>query len=63
MDRHRYVVAKRVVIKHVDSEKEDNVDEPSSYRNTVRPEEERRPRRVKLREIPSNGDEQELDES
>ena len=43
MYRHRYVVAKRVVVQHVDTEKEDNVDEPASYRDTVRLEEEGRP--------------------
>lgn len=49
-----------MVVQNIDAEEEDDVDQPSTNRNLVWCEEERRPRPVELSDISSGGDKAEL---
>lgn len=60
MDGHGYVVAKCMVIQHVDGKEQQDVNEPSAKRDDVGRKEERRARFIELRYIASDGDEQKL---
>lgn len=57
MDGHRYVVAKGVIIEDIDTEEENNVDEPASERDLILSKEKRRSRGVELGNVPSDGHE------
>lgn len=63
MDRHGYVVAKCMIVQHVDGKEQQDVDEPSAKRNDVGRKKERWTRYIELRYIASDGDEQELNKS
>lgn len=54
MDWYGNIIAECVVVEDVDAEEENDVDEPPSYWNLVRPEEEWRSGPIKLRYIPSD---------
>lgn len=60
MNRHGYVVAKGMVVQHIDGEEQQDIDEPSAKRDDVWSKEERRTRFIELRYIASDGDEQKL---
>lgn len=60
MYRDRDIVAKCVIVKNVDCKEEEDVDQPSSYWNSVRFEEERRFILVELRAITRSSYKQEL---
>lgn len=56
----RDVVAKRVVVQHVDREEQDDVDQPAADGDTVRSEEERGSVSVQLGYVARDGHEDEL---
>lgn len=49
-----------MVVQHVDAEEEQDIDEPAAKRDDIRSHEEGRPCPVELRNVTSDGDEQEL---
>lgn len=60
MNRHGYVVAKCMVVQHVNGEEQQDVNEPSAKRDDIGRKEERWTRFIELRYIASDGDEQKL---
>lgn len=62
MDRHGDIVAKRMIVEHIDAEEEHNVDQPAADGNSVRRNEERRAARVELGDVTGDRHEKELDE-
>lgn len=63
MDRHGYVVAKGMIVQHIDGKEQQDINEPSAKRDDVGRKEERWTRFIELRKIASDGDEQKLNES
>lgn len=63
MNRHGYVVAKGMIVQHIDGEEQQDINEPSAKRDDIGSKEERRTRYIELRYIASNGDEQKLNKS
>lgn len=61
MHRHRYIVAKSVIVQDIDAEKQHDIDQPSAQRNAVWLEEKRRSCAVELRRKADDGHEEELD--
>lgn len=59
----RYIVAKCVVVQHIDGEEQEDVDEPTADGNAVGPEEEGGSVGVELGEVACDGDEDELHKS
>jgi hypothetical protein len=60
MYRHGNIVAKRVVVEHIDREEESNIYEPALYWNTIRFEEQRWAFYVKMGDIANRCDEKKL---
>lgn len=63
MNRHGYVVAKGMIVQHVDGKEQQDIDEPSAKRDDVGSKEKGRARFIELGYIASDSDEQELKES
>lgn len=61
MNRHRNIIAERVVIQHIDAEKQHDIDQPSSNGHLVRPYKERWSTLVELGYVSSYSHEDELD--
>lgn len=62
MNGHGNVVAKGMVVEHIDAKEQDDIDEPAADRDLVRRNKKRRARAVELRNVASDGNEEELDE-
>lgn len=60
MNRNRNIVAESVVVKDIDAEEEDDIDNPATNRDLVRRQKERRPGDVELRNVARDSHEEEL---
>ena len=63
MHRNRYIITERVVVQHIDTEEENDVDQPSSDGDLVRSDKERRASFVELGDVARGGHKDELNES
>ena len=60
---NRYVVAKCMIVQNIYGEEQDNIDQPATYRDSIRLEEVRRSASIELGGVSRNGHKDELDES
>lgn len=63
MNRHGYIVAKGMVIQHVDAEEKYNIDQPATDWYSIRLDEEGRACPIELRDVARDGNEEELHKS